>query len=95
MDRYVERIEAGAPAVSGGETLGPWDREQERLVLGLRRAAGVEGGAGGRRLVESPGGRRLLEAGVLEQAGGRLRVARPLLGNEVARAVLALDPDDC
>jgi len=55
----------------------------------------VEGGAGGRRLVESPGGRRLLEAGVLEQAGGRLRVARPLLGNEVARAVLALDRDDC
>ena len=95
VDRYVERIEAGAPAVSGGETPGPWDREQERLVLGLRRVAGVEGGAGGRRLVESPGGRRLLEAGVLELAGGRLRVARPLLGNEVARAVLALDRNDC
>lgn len=95
VDRYVERIEAGAPALSGGETLGPWDRERERLVLGLRRASGVDGGAAGRRLVESADGRRLLATGVLEQAGDRLRVARPLLGNEVALAVLALEPDDC
>jgi putative oxygen-independent coproporphyrinogen III oxidase len=95
VDRYVERLEAGRPAASGGETLGPWEGEQERLVLGLRRAAGVAAGAGGRRLVESPDGRRLLEAGVLEQVGDRLRVARPLLGNDVAWAVLALDPSDC
>ena len=94
-DRYVERVEEGTPPVSGGETLGPWEVEQERLVLGLRRTAGVESGAGGRRLVGSPAGRRLLEAGILEEAGGRLRVARPLLGNEVARAVLALDASDC
>jgi len=95
VDRYLERLEAGRPATSGGENLGPWEAEQERLVLGLRRAAGVEAGAGGRRLVESPDGRRLAEAGVLEQVGDRLRVARPLLGDEVARAVLALDPGDC
>jgi len=95
VDRYVERLEAGTSPVSGGETLGPWEREQERLVLGLRRVAGVEAGPGGRRLVGSPAGRRLLDAGVLEQVEGRLRVADPLLGNEVARAVLALDPGDC
>lgn len=95
VDRYVERLEAGRSAVSGGEVLGAWEQEQERLVLGLRRAAGVEAGPGGRRLVGSPPGRRLVEAGVLEQVGSRLRVARPLLGNDVARAVLALDPDDC
>jgi len=93
--RYVERLERGEPPVSGGETLEPWAREQERLVLGLRRAAGVAPGEGGRRLVESPEGRRLLAGGVLECCRGRLRVARPLLGDEAARAVLALPPPDC
>jgi putative oxygen-independent coproporphyrinogen III oxidase len=95
VDRYVERLEAGEPAVSGEERLGAWERERERLVLGLRRAAGVIAGEGGRCLEESAEGRRLAAAGVLERAGDRLRVARPLLGDEVARAVLALDEGDC
>lgn len=95
VDRYLERVEAGVAAVSGGETLGPWAREQERLVLGLRRTAGVELGPAAGRLAESPSGRRLREAGILVVEGGRLRVARPLLGSEVARALLALEPPDC
>jgi len=66
--------------VSGGEALGPWRKEQDRLVLGLRRTAGVVAGPGGRRLMASPAGRRLLEAGILVEDEGRLRVARPLLG---------------
>ncbi len=95
VDRYVERLEAGEPVVSGEERLGAWERERERLVLGLRRAAGVAAGEGGRRLEESAAGRRLASAGVLERGGDRLRVARPLLGDEVARAVLALEEGDC
>jgi len=95
VDRYVERLEAGESAVAGEEALSPWERERERLVLGLRRAAGVVAGEAGRRLEESAAGRRLLAAGVLERGGGRLRVARPLLGDEVSRAVLALETGDC
>jgi putative oxygen-independent coproporphyrinogen III oxidase len=95
VERYVERLEKGESPVSGGETLSAWSREQERLVLGLRRAAGVRTGLGGARLLASPAGRRLRETGILVEAEGRLRVARPLLGNEVARAVLALDCGDC
>lgn len=95
VDRYVERLEAGGSPVSGEETLGPWERERERLVLGLRRAAGAEAGEAGERLVASASGARLLAAGILEQRGGRLAVARPLLGDEVARAVLALAAGDC
>lgn len=95
VDRYIERLEAGESPASGGEALGPWQREQERLVLGLRRAAGVEAGPGGRRLLASSAGRRLLGAGILVEEGGRLRVGRALLGNEAARAVLALEPEDC
>jgi putative oxygen-independent coproporphyrinogen III oxidase len=95
VDRYVDRLEAGESPVSGEEALDPWERERERLVLGLRRAAGVVAGEGGGRLEESAAGRRLLAAGVLARGGDRLRVARPLLGDEAARAVLALEAGDC
>lgn len=95
VDRYLERLEQGTSPVSGGEALGRWPREQERLVLGLRRAAGVGAGEGGQRLLASPSGRRLIEAGVLEHAGDRLRVTRPFLADEVGRAVLALKETDC
>ncbi|MBU1227811.1 MAG: radical SAM family heme chaperone HemW [Actinobacteria bacterium] len=95
IDRYLERVEAGRRPESGREVIVGADRERERLVLGLRRAAGVIAGSGGRALLASPDGRRLVEAGVLAERGDRLVVARPLLGDEVARAVLALPLPDC
>lgn len=95
VERYLERVEAGLSPASGEEKLGAWERERERLVLGLRRVAGAAAGEAGGRLLESAVGRRLLGAGVLAAAAGRLRVDRPLLGDEVSRAVLALDPGDC
>jgi hypothetical protein len=64
----------------------------ERLSLGLRRAAGVRAGSGGRALLETMEGHRLRELGVIAETDGRLVVTRPLLGDEVARAVLALEP---
>ena len=95
VDRYIERIEQGDSAKSGSERLGPWEREVERVVLGLRRAAGVRAGVAGQRLLTSEGGVALRDAGILEVAGDRLRIARPLLGDGVSRALLALDPGDC
>ncbi|MCJ7725103.1 MAG: radical SAM protein, partial [Acidimicrobiia bacterium] len=95
IDRYLERIAAGVRPESGREALDGEDRERERLVLGLRRAAGVVAGSGGETLLASPDGHRLTEAGVLARRGDRLVVERPLLGDEVARAVLALTLSDC
>ena len=70
-------------------------RDRERVVLGLRRAAGVISGEAGRALLASGDGGRLLDAGILCERDDRLVVGRPLLGDEVARAVLALAGDDC
>lgn len=95
IDRYLERVAAGVRPESGRESLDGEDRERERLVLGLRRAAGVPAGPGGEALMASPEGRRLSEAGVLVRREDRLVVARPLLGDEVSRAVLALTLPDC
>lgn len=95
VDRYVERIEQGDTAESGSERLGPWEREVERVMLGLRRAAGVRSGVAGLRLLASEDGVSLCDAGIIEVVGDRLRIARPLLGDEVSRALLALDPADC
>jgi len=95
LDRYLERVESGSRPESGREALDRSDRERERLVLGLRRAAGVVAGSGGEALLESAAGRRMVEAGVLASRGDRLVVARPLLGDEASRAVLALPLSDC
>jgi putative oxygen-independent coproporphyrinogen III oxidase len=95
VERYLERVEGGEPPEAGAEVLDPHQRERERLVLGLRRAAGAAAGEAGAALTATAAGRRLLEAGVLERVGDRLRVARPLLGDQVSRAVLALGPADC
>ena len=95
IDRYLERVEAGSRPESGGETLEGSALDGEHLVLGLRRAAGVVTGEAGAALLASRDGGRLVDAGILCERHGRLVVARPLLGDEVARAVLALTVDDC
>ena len=94
LDAYLDRIESGRRPEQGAETLDQWSREQERLLLGLRRRAGVMLGAGGSALLDSSRGRRLKEAGVIDLADGRLVVLRPLVGDEVSRAVLALQPGE-
>ena len=89
LDGYMNRIEAGEDATAGTERLTGRDREVERVLLGVRRTAGVEPGVAGGALRASDWGRRLVDAGVIT-AEGRLVVRRPLLGDEVARALLAL-----
>lgn len=95
LDAYLEAVEQRRRPRAGCETQSAWGREQERLMLGLRRRAGVVAGAIGDTLERSPHGRRLTGAGVLVRRHDRLVVARPLLTDEVSRAVLSLPADDC
>lgn len=95
LDRYLEAVVMGRRPEAGRETITGWAAEQERLLLGLRRTAGVRVGAGGRTLLASAEGRRLVDADVLTVRDGRLVVRRPLLADAVNRAVVALeDPPD-
>lgn len=94
LDAYLARVESGTRPLQGTEPLNLWQREQERLLVGLRRRAGVVPGEGGAALLASPWGERLQRAGVLGLRGGRVVVLRPLLGDEVGRAVLALQPGE-
>jgi oxygen-independent coproporphyrinogen III oxidase len=91
LDTYLERMESGVGAVQAVDRIEGWPAELERLMLGLRRTAGVEAGPGGSALLASDQGIRLVEAGVLVPVGTRLVVVRPLLTDEVVRAVLSLD----
>ncbi|HEX5630965.1 MAG TPA: radical SAM family heme chaperone HemW [Acidimicrobiia bacterium] len=95
VDRYTERALAGETPVAGSERLDRWGREVERVMLGLRRSAGVRAGVAGASLLAAPEGERLVAAGVLGEAGDRIVVTRPLLGDAVTRALLALDPGEC
>jgi oxygen-independent coproporphyrinogen-3 oxidase len=90
IDAYLDRVEQDESPIQGTERLDPWGREQERLVLGLRRTGGVIAGRGGDALLGSVWGGRLVEAGVIARRGDRIMVLRPLLTDEVSRAVLAL-----
>lgn len=91
LDTYLARVEAGLGPVQAVEEVSGWAAEQERLMLGLRRTAGVKAGPGGAALAASEQGRRLIEAGVMTMVGDRLVVSRPLLTDEVVRAVLGLE----
>ena len=107
LDVYLEAIEAGRRPEAGSEHLTAWDREKERVFLGLRRRSGVRAGAAGGALLDSDGGQRLVAAAVVHVENGRLVVVRPLLTDAVAREVLDLDepapgwdvlslsPDEC
>jgi oxygen-independent coproporphyrinogen-3 oxidase len=90
LDRYLEAVDRGERPEAGRETLDDWGRERERLMLGLRRAAGVTAGVGGAALLASEYGGRLAAAGVLVERAGRLVVLNSLLTDAAVRAVLAL-----
>jgi oxygen-independent coproporphyrinogen-3 oxidase len=92
LDVYLERVGRREPPESGREVLDGWAAEQERVMLGLRRGAGVVAGPAGRALLRSAAGERLASAGVVVVRGDRLVVARPLLTDAAARAVVALPP---
>ena len=90
--RYIDTVEGGSSPGRRFETITGWAAETERLLLGIRRRAGVQPGRAGVALWNSQRGRRLRQAGVIELRDGRLRVERPLLTDEVSRAILAIAP---
>lgn len=95
LEAYVRMVESGRRPQAGAETISGWHAEQERVMLGLRRAAGVTAGEAGGCLWSSDAGQRLRTAGVVQMLGDRLTVTRPLLTDDVARSVLSLSPGDC
>ncbi len=91
LDTYIERMRSGIGPIQSSDIIEGWNAELERLMLGLRRTAGVRSGEGGGALLASPQGQRLIDAGVLEVVDDRLVAANPLLTDEIIRAVLDLD----
>ncbi len=93
VDEYVGRVSRGQSPVAESERLEPEPAAREALMLALRTRRGADlkefeartGFAIDALLGE--GGRRLVEAGWLEFAGGRLRLARKAL--PVADEILA------
>ncbi|NNF63173.1 MAG: radical SAM family heme chaperone HemW [Acidimicrobiia bacterium] len=92
LSAYLDMVESGNRPQAGADRIGGWSREVERVFLGIRRAAGVEAGSAGAQLLAGADGQRLVGAGILSDDWGRLRVLRPLLTDEVSRAVLSLSP---
>ena len=92
LRRYLDAVESGASPGRRYEKVEGWSAETERLLLGIRRRAGVKKGKAGGVLWHSGPGRRLRAAEVISSHRGRLRVERPLLTDEVSRAILAIRP---
>ena len=91
LEAYIREVEAGRRPIAGEDRLWGWDAEVDRLFVGLRRRAGVLTGPGVLALIDSAEGNRLREAGVIGMDDDRLVVKRPLLTDEVHRAVLGLE----
>jgi putative oxygen-independent coproporphyrinogen III oxidase len=91
LDAYLKRVEIGRSPRQGSETITGWDKELERLMVGLRRIEGVKLGSGGSALLESPEGERFLGAGVIDVDDDWLVVQNPLLTDAVIRVVLGLE----
>ncbi len=92
LDRYLATVEAARSPNMRFEPIEGWAAETERVVLGIRRRAGVRAGPAGWALWNSPRGLELHSAGVIGMVGDRLRVERPLLTDVVSRAILSLPP---
>ncbi|HEX7099146.1 MAG TPA: radical SAM family heme chaperone HemW [Acidimicrobiia bacterium] len=93
VDAYLQKVETGELPRAGEEVVSGWGAELDRLFVGLRRAAGVADGPGVEAFLGSEDGRRLLDLGIVEHIGGRLRVVRPLLTDAVERVVLSSTPE--
>lgn len=93
LDRYLESVESGVRPLAGTERLVDWERDVERVFVGLRRTMGVRAGLAGKRLLESEAGQRLLHAGVIVAEDDRIVVAKPLLADAVGRELLALNAE--
>ena len=89
---YLRRVEEGTVPGPTKAPMTDWDKELDRLFVGLRRTDGVAPGPGVEAFMASEEGRRLVEAGVAEVSSSRMKIVRPLLADEVNRVVLDLEP---
>jgi putative oxygen-independent coproporphyrinogen III oxidase len=93
---FIARASEGADTEAGHEQLSADERAGEALMLGLRLTDGIVERDFGRRYgtrqlaMRAPAIEDLIALGLLERAGGRLRIApaTTLLGDEVARRLL-------
>jgi len=92
LDAYLERVERGELPEAGREIIEGWDRELERVFLGVRRRHGVDPGEVGELLAEDLEAQSLIMAGKLRVDERRIEVLDPLFTDAVARVVLGLDP---
>ena len=95
LDRYLADVDAGVRPRLGSETLSLREQERDRLMLGLRLAAGTPLIGIALAFAESSEARRFVAAGVLEVSEERIIVTDPLLADAVAREALSVPPFDC
>lgn len=95
IDRYLEAVEAGSRPRIGSETLDSHAQERDTLMLGLRLACGASMSDFAHCFVDSEAGTRLVDAGVMAVASGRLVVLRPMLTDAVVREALSVSAGDC
>ena len=89
-DRYIEAIRAGERPRLGVEHLTEADQERDRLLVGLRLAAGTPMTTTAQRFATSSDGLRLIDAGILEVEAGRMRVVVPMMTDAVIREALSV-----
>jgi oxygen-independent coproporphyrinogen-3 oxidase len=95
MDRYLEAVDVGIRPRLGSETLDLHAQERDRLMLGLRLAAGTPRTNTADRFAHSEAAQRLVAAGILSITENRLVVADPMLSDAVAREALSVSAFDC
>ena len=95
LDRYLEAVEAGVAPILGVEELDTAARERDRLMLGLRLAAGTPRTSAADRFLASPEGKRFVDAGLVRTTADRLVVMDPMRADMVARAALSVSGGDC
>lgn len=95
LDRYVADVEAGRRPRLGVEVLDTRAQERDRLMLGLRLAAGTPLTETAASFAASPQGARLVDAGLMRIQGDRLILTNPLLADAVAREALSVSVPDC
>jgi oxygen-independent coproporphyrinogen-3 oxidase len=94
-DRYMEAIEMGERPIIGVEQLTDAEQERDRLMVGLRLAAGTPLTDTAQRFVDSDAGRQFIDAAVVEVRDGRVIVTAPMLTDAVIREALSVSTPDC
>ena len=91
----MEAIARGERPTVGVEDLEDAEQERDRLMVGLRLAAGTPLTDTAQRFADSDAGQRLMDASLLEVSNGRLVVTDPMLSDAVIREALSVSAPDC